>query len=68
MKRGDMNRLKYGRHIINISSWELENTTTNTESEIMLNKRWRKRIIDTEYINERAINYHDPGEAVNTSN
>ena len=22
---------------------------------IMLNKRWRKRIIDTEYINERAI-------------
>ena len=21
----------------------------------MLNKRWRKRIIDTEYINERAI-------------
>ena len=29
-----LNRLKYGRHIINTSSWELENTTTNTESEL----------------------------------
>ena len=34
MKRGDMNKLKYGRHIINTSSWELENSTTNTESEL----------------------------------
>ena len=30
---------------------------------IMPNKRWRKRIIDTEYINERACHhYHDLGE------
>ena len=26
----------------------------------MLNKRWRKRIIDTEYINERAITIRLP--------
>ena len=40
--------------ITNPSSWDLENSTTNTELEL-LNKRWRQRIIDTEYINERAI-------------
>ena len=50
-----MKKLKYGRHITNPSSWDLENSTTNTEVGIMLNKRWRQRIIDTEYINERAI-------------
>ena len=55
MKRGDMNRLKYGTHIINTSSWELEKYDKKHGVGIMLNKRWRKRIIDTEYINERAI-------------
>ena len=30
MRRGDMSRLNYGRHITNTSSRELENTTTNT--------------------------------------
>ena len=30
---------------------------------IMLNKRWRKRIIDTEYIHQRACHQdHDPGQ------
>ena len=33
-KRGDMNKLKYGRHIINTFSWDLETSTTNTESEL----------------------------------
>ena len=28
------NRLKYGRHITNTFSWDLENSTTNTESEL----------------------------------
>ena len=32
-----------------------ENLTTNTELEFMLNRKWRQEIIDTEYINERAI-------------
>ena len=55
MKRGDMNRLNYGRRIINTSSWELEKDDNKHGVGMMLNKRWRKRIIDTEYINERAI-------------
>ena len=37
-KRGDMNKLKYGRHIINTFSWELEKSTTNTESELCWTK------------------------------
>ena len=41
----DTSRLSYGKHVTSTSSWELENTIT----------RWRKRIFDTEYINERAI-------------
>ena len=44
-----MNKLKCGRHVTNTFSWDLENWG------IMLNKRWRQRIIDIEYINERAI-------------
>ena len=32
-----------------------ENMTTNTELDFMLNRKWRQEIIDTEYINERAI-------------
>ena len=40
---------------MNTFSWDLENSTTNTGVGIVLNKRWRQRIIDTEYINERAI-------------
>ena len=55
MKRRGMNRLKYGRPIINTSSWELGKYDNKHKVGIMLNKRWRKRIIDTEYINERAI-------------
>ena len=31
---GDMNKLKYGRHVTNTFSWDLENSTTNTESEL----------------------------------
>ena len=43
------------RHITNTYSWEEENTTTNTVLKIMLNKKWKRRIIDTEHINEQAI-------------
>ena len=50
-----MSRLNYGRHITNTSSWELEKYENKHGFGIMLNKRWRERIIDTEYINERAI-------------
>ena len=50
-----MNRLNCGRHITNTSSWELEKYGGEHGVGIVLNKRWRKRIIDTEYINERAI-------------
>ena len=55
MKRGDTNRLKYGRHIINTSSWELENFGNKHGVGIMLKKRWRQRIIDTDYINRQHI-------------
>ena len=51
-----MNKLKYGRqthhkHMF-MGSGEFDN---KHGVGIMLNKRWRQRIIDTEYINERAI-------------
>ena len=55
VKHGGMTKQKYGRHITNTCSWVQENTTTNTGVGILLNKKWRQRIIDTEYINERAI-------------
>ena len=50
-----MSRLNYGKHVTNTSSWALENTITKHGVGIMLNKRWRKRITDIEYINKRAI-------------
>ena len=43
-----LNNALFRKHFLP-TSWELENTITN------MDKRWRKRIIDTEYINERAI-------------
>ena len=50
-----MNRLKYGRHITNTCSWGSGKFDNKLGVGIMLNKRWRQRIIDTEYMNERAI-------------
>ena len=54
MKRGDMNKAEiwetHHKHIF-MGAGKL---TTNTES-ADINKKWRQRIIDTEYINERAI-------------
>ena len=50
-----MNRLSNGRHITTTFSWVLGKYDNKHGVGIMLNKRWRKRIIDTEYINERAI-------------
>ena len=35
--------------------WEIYHKHIFMGAGVMLNKRWRKRIIDTEYINERAI-------------
>ena len=54
MKRGDKNKLKYETHHKHIfmGSGKFDN---KHGVGIMLNKRWRQRIIDTEYINERAI-------------
>ena len=48
-------KAEIGRFITNTYSWVQEDTTTDTAFGIMLNKKWRQRIIDTEYINERAI-------------
>ena len=52
-KRGDMNQPSYGRHITTTFSWDLENSTTNTESELCWTKGGGK--IDTEHIIDRAI-------------
>ena len=55
MKSGGMGRLKYGethhKHIF-MGAGKYDN---KHGVGIMVNKRWRKIIIDTEYINERAI-------------
>ena len=50
-----MNKLKYGRHITNTFFMGFGQFDNKHGVGIMLNKRWRQRIIDTEYINERAI-------------
>ena len=54
MRRGDMSRLNFGRHHKHIFMGAGKYDTKHGVG-IMLNKRLRKRIIDTEYINERAI-------------
>ena len=63
-----MNRLKYGKLIKNTFSWDLEKFGNKHGVGIMLNNRWRQRIIDTEYINERAISLPRSWLTDNTSN
>ena len=54
VKRGDMSKLKCGRHHKHIFMGPGKFDNKHGVG-TMLNKRWRQRIIDTEYINERAI-------------
>ena len=49
VKRGGQTSQKFGRHITNTYSWVQENMTTNGVG-ILLDKKWKPRIIDTEYI------------------
>ena len=55
VKRGGMTKQKCWRHITNTYSWVQEKYDNKHGVGILLNKRWKQRIIDTEYINERAI-------------
>ena len=49
-----MNRLRYGRHPKHIFMGAGQYDNKHGVG-IMLHKRWRKRVIDTEYFNKRAI-------------
>ena len=54
MKRGGKTKQKKGRHITNtfMGAGSFDN---KHGVGIMLNKNWRHRVVDTEYINERVI-------------
>ena len=54
VKRGGMTKKKYGRHIPNIFMGTGKYDYKHGVG-IILNKKWRQRIFDTEHINERVI-------------
>ena len=55
VKRGCMTKKKYRRHITNTFFMGAGKYDNKHGVGILLNKKWKQKIIDTEYINERAI-------------